>query len=329
MNLPARGRRGLYGTRNSARNGGGRRRQRRDAAGMKGVCSLFIHDAETRPESVRKGLTQAVAETTIHPPPLPVRRQARFGAWRVVVALMLREMATSHGRSPGGYLWAVLEPVAGVALLSAIFSVALHQPGLGVCFPLFYATGMLPFTMFGHLTAKLAQSMEFSRPLLAFPGVTWRDALAARFLLNTATQLMVSYVVFAGILLIYRTRAVLDFGALIEAYALCALLGLGFGTLNCLLQGLFPIWMHLWSILMRPMFIISTIFFLMETIPPPFRDWLWWNPLVHVIAILRRGIYPTYDASWAAPGYVALLGLGTLALGLLFLRRHHRAILLR
>ena len=80
---------------------------------------------------------------------------------------------------------------------------------------------------------------------------------------------------------------------------------------------------------MRPMFIISTIFFLFESVPQPWRDWLWWNPLVHVVAILRRGIYPSYDASWASPVYVALWGLISLVFGLLFLRRHHREILRR
>lgn len=264
-----------------------------------------------------------------HPPPLAVRPPRRGDSFRVILALMLREMATSHGRSPGGYLWAVIEPVAGIALLSFIFSVALRNPGLGVTFPLFYATGMLPFGMFTLLVSRTAGALEFSRPLLALPRVGWREAIAARFLLNLMTQVMISYILLAGILWIFRTRAILDFGAILEAYTLCALLGLGLGTLNCLLQGMIPVWVHIWSILMRPMFIISTIFFLFESVPQPWRDWLWWNPLVHVVAILRRGIYPSYDASWASPVYVALWGLISLVFGLLFLRRHHREILRR
>ena len=48
---------------------------------------------------------------------------------RIVMALMLREMATTYGRSAGGYLWAILEPILGIALLSVIFSLALARPG--------------------------------------------------------------------------------------------------------------------------------------------------------------------------------------------------------
>ncbi|MDJ0823602.1 MAG: sugar ABC transporter permease, partial [Paracoccaceae bacterium] len=43
-------------------------------------------------------------------PPRPAYRRRRFATARAVMALMLREMSTSFGRSPGGYLWAILEP---------------------------------------------------------------------------------------------------------------------------------------------------------------------------------------------------------------------------
>ncbi len=61
---------------------------------------------------------------------------------RAVMALILREMATSYGRSPGGYAWAVLEPLAGIALLTVVLSVAFHAPPLGSSFALFYIFGL-------------------------------------------------------------------------------------------------------------------------------------------------------------------------------------------
>ncbi|QPM90954.1 ABC transporter permease [Pseudooceanicola algae] len=256
------------------------------------------------------------------------RRRHRTGI-RTIGALILREMATSYGRSPGGYLWAIAEPVAGIALLTAVFSVGFRAPALGVSFPLFYASGMLPFLLFTHLSGRIAQSIDFSRPLLAYPAVTWLDAIIARFLLNLITQLMVGQLIFGGILLLFQTRAIVDLGAILQAYALAGFLGLGVGVMNCLLQGLFPVWIHAWSIFMRPMFLISTIFFTFESVPQPWRDMLWYNPAVHFIGILRRGFYPGYDAAFASPTYVMGVSLGLLALGMLFLSRLHRRILNR
>ena len=50
-----------------------------------------------------------------------------FPTLRAISALILREMATAHGRIRGGYLWAVAEPVAAVTLLVLVFSVAFES----------------------------------------------------------------------------------------------------------------------------------------------------------------------------------------------------------
>ena len=62
-------------------------------------------------------------------------------AGRATLALILREMSTSYGRTPGGYLWAVAEPVAAVALLTVVFALAFDHPPIGRDFALFYASG--------------------------------------------------------------------------------------------------------------------------------------------------------------------------------------------
>ncbi|MEM6933365.1 MAG: sugar ABC transporter permease, partial [Pseudomonadota bacterium] len=144
--------------------------------------------------------------TTKLPPtgrPHPSTRKRAFGSGRSISALILREMSTSYGRSPGGYIWAVLEPAAGIALLSLVFSVAFRTPSLGTSFPMFYATGMLLFVMFADVQSKVALSLLFSKQLLTYPTVTFVDAMLARFVLNVITQLMVGYIILAGIMLLF------------------------------------------------------------------------------------------------------------------------------
>lgn len=246
---------------------------------------------------------------------------------RAVTALMLREMSTTYGRSPGGYLWAVLEPVAGIALLTAIFSISFHKPALGSNFSMFYATGMLPFILFTDVSGKLAQALNYSRQLLVYPRVTFVDAIAARFLLNLMTQVLVSYIVLGGLMALFETRVIPDGRTLVTAYALTALLALGVGTLNSYLTVRFPVYQRIWSIAMRPLFLMSCIFFLFDTLPETYGRWLWYNPLVHVIGLVRRGFYPSYDGAYISEAYVLALGLGTLVTGLLLLRRDHKILL--
>ena len=256
-------------------------------------------------------------------------RARRFRTARTVSALILREMSTSYGRSPGGYLWAVLEPVGAVLLLSVAFSVLLRSPPLGTSFFLFYATGYLPFSLYMQVSNLTARAMRFSRPLLAYPGVTWVDTILARFVLTTLTQVMVFYLVIGGALALQDTRAVLDYPAILQGLALAAFLGLGVGTFNCFMMGMIPVWEQVWSIAMRPLFLASGLFYVYEDLPHAAQAILWWNPLLHITGLMRTGFFPTYDAAYVSAAFV--VGGATLALvaGLIFLGRYHRDLLAR
>lgn len=262
-------------------------------------------------------------------PQRPSRNGPRFRMPRTVVALMLREMATSYGRSAGGYVWAVLEPVLGVALLSVLFSMALRSPGLGSNFPLFYATGYLPFAMFTDLANKTAASIRFSRPFLAYPSVTFLDALLARVVLNALTHVAVIAIVIGGIFLAYQLPGPVDMAGVFEALLLVALLGTGVGTLNCYLMNAFPVWERVWHILTRPLFLISGVIFLYDMMPVRAQDLLWYNPLIHCTGLMRRGFYATYEASYISQAYVVAIALVFLLAGLALLERNHQKLLER
>lgn len=253
----------------------------------------------------------------------------RFASLRTVLALMLREMSTTYGRTPGGYLWAILEPVAAISLLTAIFSLGFRNPALGVSFAMFYATGILPFGMFNDIAAKLGQALNYSKQLLAYPRVTFVDAVIARFAISVITQILVSYIVMTAIVFLFETRTTLDFVKIAKAFAMASFLGLGIGTLNCYLMKRFDIYQRIWSVATRPLFILSCIFFLFDTIPQPYQDYLWYNPLVHVVGMARSGFYGTYDALYVSELYVCGVALVTLVLGLLLLRKDSKATLER
>lgn len=241
---------------------------------------------------------------------------------RAVFALMLREMVTTYGRSPGGYLWAILEPIAAIALLSFAFSMAFRAPSLGISFPMFYATGYLPFILFLDVANKMATSIRFSRPLLNFAALTWFDVVLARCLLNLATHIATSVLVIVGLLVIFETRTILDIPRVATALSAVAILATGVGVLNAYAFLAFPAWERIWQILTRPLFIVSGVFFLFEDLPQEVQTFLWFNPLFHVTGEVRRGFYPSYAGSYVSLEFVVLIGLGLGVFGLLLLQRH-------
>ena len=251
----------------------------------------------------------------------------RLASPRAIAALILREMATRYGRSPGGYVWALFEPMGIITAMAIGFSILLHAPPLGHSFILFFATGFLVFNLYQDLSLTVSRSIMFSRPLLFYPTVTWVDAVLARLILNTVTSILVMLILLTTMVIVTDSRLVIDIVPIIEAIALAVLLGLGVGTVNCVLFGLFPLWVHVWSILTRPLFLISAIFFLYEDMPPLARELLWYNPLVHIVGLMRQGFYSTYAADYVSIPFVAATSVALLFLGVVTMGRVHRTIL--
>ena len=256
-------------------------------------------------------------------PAAPFDGPLRAQRLRVITALMMREMGAKFGRSAGGYLWAIAEPLGGILLLSIAFSLALRKPALGTSFLLFYATGVMPFSMFRSMSGGVASAISSNRGLLTYPVVTALDAVFAKFLLNFMTIALVAVVLFFGIIQVFDLYVNLEFAAILSAFMLASLLGLGVGSMNCVLFGFFPTWKNIWTVLTRPLFIVSGIFFTYESVPPAFQAVLWWNPLVHVIAVMRTGFYGTaYEPTFVSYPYVLGIALGLFLVGSYLVRRH-------
>ena len=246
---------------------------------------------------------------------------------RVIAALMIREMSSTYGKSAGGYAWAIAQPLGGIVLLAVAFSLALRSPPLGTSFMLFYATGIVPFTLYNAVAGGVAGAVSSNRGLLTYPVVSVLDAVIAELLLNLLTLGMVAVILFLGIIWFWELHVNFDPAAAVRGVALAAALGLGVGSLNCVLFGFYPTWKNVWRVLTRPLFILSGVFFLFESAPREFQAVLWFNPLAHVIAVMRAGFYGSYEPAFVSYPYV--LGIaGTLfVVGGYLLRRHASALI--
>ncbi len=252
----------------------------------------------------------------------------RLPVLRSVGALILREMSTRYGRSPGGYFWALAQPIGGIAILAFAFSLILRTPPLGNSFVLFFASGVLPFAVFLGIQAAVQNALQFSRPLLMYPAVSWIDALFARFILEFLTTTIALIVVLGAVFELTGASAILRVGPMIGATLLMAALGFGIGVFNCALAGLYPAWGNLWQIVTRPLFLVAGVIFIYDRLPSQVQEILWFTPWIHLTGLFRIGIYPSYHPEYISLPLVAAWVMIPMALGLLLLRRHHRTILM-
>ncbi len=244
----------------------------------------------------------------------------------VIAALLVREMSTRFGNKPGGYLWAVLDPLLHVLLMTLVFQAIARLPALGPSFPLFFASGYLPFLFYQGMSSFIAGTVKANKALFTYPVVAPIDAVVSRFILQSMTATLVVTLVLTSIILKDEVVTDINVAELIAACALAALFGLGVGLVNIGLFALSPLYEKIFGIVNRPVFMISGVFFLPDSLPHPFSGYILWNPLVHVIMMFRQGIYPEYRASGLDEFYVVKLVAALCFLGLMIFTSSARSL---
>lgn len=236
--------------------------------------------------------------------------------FRVIAALVIREITTRYGTKIGGYAWAIIEPIAFIALLSLIFSAFARTPPLGRSFMLFYATGYISFWFYRTMIDQVSKSVQVNRALLTYPVVSPLDTILARSALQVVTQFVVSVTIFSGLSLLIDNFPAINPAPLLAAFLLATALGIGIGMTNCILFHFSGLYEKIFQIVNRPLFFISGIFFLPDSIPHPYREYLLWNPVAHIVALFRQGFYPAYRAPYIDTSYVLALSVGSIIAGL-------------
>ena len=254
-------------------------------------------------------------------PPAQVPKSRRFRTFRVIMALILREIGSRDSRSSLGFLWAILDPIGTVVVLSFAFSMISKNPRLGDNFQLYYVTGVVPFHMFTRTSNRVASSIRYSKQLLGFPAVTVLDALFARFLLNFLVDIVVFVVLATGVVSYYHLRVSPDVPSIISSLVMSGSLAVGVGTFNSVLFMAYPTYENIWGMFSRPMLLASGVMILINDLPDYLFRILQWNPMAHFVGEMRHAFFPSYDSSYVTPSYVYMIAGVTFTIGLVTLHR--------
>lgn len=229
---------------------------------------------------------------------------------------------TRYGRSAGGYIWALIEPIAFIVIFSAIFSSIANDPPLGENFPLFFATGVISFSFYREVQDVVSGSFAFNRQLFTYPQVTVFYAVLARFLLQFATLMATTAIIFSGIIYAFDIRIAVDIGLIALGLLSAVLFGFAVGLVNCIAFVVSPTWQRTFNVLNRPLFLISGVFFIPENLPPEIQDLVLINPIAHMISLFRSGFYPTYEPDYISYLYIFGGSLVITAIGLALLLKY-------
>ncbi len=258
-------------------------------------------------------------------PQLPPQRSGRSSG-RVFLtslyAFLLRDLIDQFGRTRLGYLWAVAEPAALVAVLSVVRVVLLGRnvPMYGESPIVFFVFGVVSFFIYMHAVANTQGVMQQNKGLFSYSQIKPIDVMLARSVIDGLTHGSVLVLFLAVWFWLGHSVSAEALPVVFGLFSLLAL-GLSLGLVFEVYGTVFPDLRKIFTMVNRPMLFISGVFFTIEQIPGGFRHYLTWNPVLHAIDLTRAAVLPAYDSpgSWA---YVWVCILVLLFIGLSSYRRY-------
>jgi len=245
---------------------------------------------------------------------------------QVVRALVLREVRTRFGQHRLGYLWALVEPMTWIATFAAMYWLIDRTTPGGVPVLPFLATGIVPYLLFRETASRAVVAIDANKGLLFYPDIRPLDLVAARVLLEIATNFVVFSVIMGGLALWEGGLQVGNWLRTAIGLLLASGLGAGLGLVFCGLSAFTKSAERIVGPLLRPLFWTSAIFFSSNTLPPAAREVLLWNPVLHAVEIVRDGWFPAYHARYVHAWYPLTWVVGLAFFGLTLERVARRRI---
>jgi capsular polysaccharide transport system permease protein len=227
------------------------------------------------------------------------------GQLEVLNALILRELKTRFGSNQLGYLWALIEPSLWIATFVGLFYLLGRTSPGGLDPVSFIATGLIPYSLFRETASRAVSAIGANKGLLFYPQIQPLDLVLARTVLEFVTFVLV-FVVIIGAASMWRGTVpqVADWLQLSFGFAAACALGASLGLVLTGLSVFAPAIERLHGPVLRPLFWISGVFFTANGLPPAAREFMLYNPVLHIVEFVRSGWFVEYRSQYADMGYV-------------------------
>jgi capsular polysaccharide transport system permease protein len=246
--------------------------------------------------------------------------------YRVLKALVLRDIAHRHGDKRLGPLMSIITPVIMIGLMFMMFNLRGKMAPTSLNFGVFLATGYPLWMAFRGILTSVMNAASRNDALLMFPQITQLDLILAKIIHEVALETIVFIVICIIVLVFFGAKPPADPLGVMFCFWGCAWIGASMGLMLCGLQRFLPFAVTVINGFMRLGVWISGVMFTLNRLP----DWLWpylkWNPLLHLIEGARLLWDPGFSAPVFNPGYVMAIGAVLTTLGFVFERATRRLV---
>ena len=209
--------------------------------------------------------------------------------WRVIRALMIRDMMRRYGRENIGFLWLIGEPVLLIGGILLVWPLVKGSSTHGISMVTFSLTGYSMLTLWRHLISRGTNAMKLNTGLLFHQNVRVLDTIFAQILMEMISTFM-SFLLCYFLLYIFGLVEFV-FDPLTMALAWIMMTMFGGGVALCL--GALVHSSKAAERMMQPIMYLTLpltgAFYLVDWLPEQARRFVVWFPMVQAQEMFRAG----------------------------------------
>ena len=257
----------------------------------------------------------------------PVNRPSAFRfQYRVLKALILRDMASRYSGSRLGPLMGILLPIISLSALMVMFSLRGKIIPQDFSLGAFMITGYPLWQAFQGLYSRVLGAASRTDPLLMFPQITQLDLIMATIILEVCNLTVIFVIMVIGVLVVFQDSPPADPVGVILCFWACAWMGSALGLILCALMRVAPTVVAVINTFMRFGMWMSGVIFAVNRLPTWTWPYLRWNPLLHCIEGARHLWKPSFEAPIFDPAYIVAVGFVLTTLGFILERITRRFV---
>ncbi|MDQ8937007.1 ABC transporter permease [Acinetobacter rudis] len=243
-------------------------------------------------------------------------------------ALFLRELQTRFGQYRLGYLWIFIEPLFSIGIMFILFGAIMQRTMPNISFVVFLLNGMVPFFMFRSGINQALGAAQANRGLFSYRPVKPIDALIARNLLELFLGFS-TYIFFSTVLLWFGYEISFDQIPTLLFYWLLLFIFMLSSSLIFMVLGDFSNELNKFvSVLFFILYFLSGVIYPLGIIPAQYREYLLYNPLIHIFEPMRHAVAPAYPlVDGISLNYVLTWIVMAMFIGLLLYKRFERRMI--
>jgi len=226
--------------------------------------------------------------------------------WRVIYALMMREIITRYGRENLGFLWVFLEPAlftGGIAFLWSYVSFRFYERA-EFSLAAFVLTGWIAGKLWMITAGKTMAGVEANTALFYHRNIKPIDLMISRIILELCGVTGAFIVVSLFFIFIEVITPPVNYSYLTLGWYLMAWFAFNLAIFIASLDIMTDLVRKVWPIFSLTLFISSGTFYLVQWLPDSVKPYALLLPTVHNIEMIRYGYWgpvftPYFDASYS------------------------------